>query len=293
MVVTTAVPAISIPHGLKKNLTEGDWRVLHIFEPVCNLANEKGELLSLVHPKIGNGPFNVVVPPIEFPASIEANTSARIYDGQLHIGALLISLGNAQGWEAKPHWEILRKDSHCLKSAVVTIERLLALESPLDSFARLSIGGDLSHEVPLNVGEAAMDGISVLSDSLVMGDSVGAGKASGKLAGLGGGLTPAGDDFLMGVLHAIWSFYPEPLARKWSRAIVEASTPKTTLLSAAWLKAAGAGEAGEVWHRLLQAIEKSQDDDILHAARAILPTGHSSGADALGGFAFACRRLLV
>ena len=35
--------------------------VLHVFERVCNLINEHADVLSIVTPQIGNGPFNLVL----------------------------------------------------------------------------------------------------------------------------------------------------------------------------------------------------------------------------------------
>jgi hypothetical protein len=114
---------------------------------------------------------------------------------------------------------------------------------------------------------------------------------AGKLAGLGSGLTPAGDDFLMGVMHALWALLPSQTANHVANEISGASAPRTTSLSAAWLRAAARGEAGERWHDLFDAISNGEGDKVLSAASRILPTGHSSGADALGGFSLAVRIL--
>ncbi|NJN55086.1 MAG: DUF2877 domain-containing protein [Anaerolineae bacterium] len=59
--------------------------------------------------------------------------------------------------------------------------------------------------------------------------------------------------------------------------------PCTTTLSAAWLKAAGRGEAGIAWHELGERLSVNGDRWQATVTR-ILATGHSSGADALGGF---------
>lgn len=49
--------------------TVNDWRadsrqprILHVFDHASNLINERGEVLSVVTPQIGNGPFNLVIP---------------------------------------------------------------------------------------------------------------------------------------------------------------------------------------------------------------------------------------
>jgi hypothetical protein len=65
--------------------------------------------------------------------------------------------------------------------------------------------------------------------------------------------------------------------------MVATAVPRTTTLSAAWLKAAGRGEANELWHTFTAQLS-ANSDHWQQAYLAILETGHSSGADALWGF---------
>ncbi len=56
------INAVSLTHNAKDWLTNSHYlRILHIFDNVCNLINERGEILSVVTPQIGNGPFNLVL----------------------------------------------------------------------------------------------------------------------------------------------------------------------------------------------------------------------------------------
>jgi hypothetical protein len=106
------------------------------------------------------------------------------------------------------------------------------------------------------------------------------------LAGLGGGLTPAGDDLLCGAMLAAWLAHPDPAG--FCRGVVETAVPRTTMLSAAFLHAAGRGECGAAWHRLLAALAAGADDEIAAATAAVLAHGATSGADALTGFVTGC-----
>jgi hypothetical protein len=105
-----------------------------------------------------------------------------------------------------------------------------------------------------------------------------------KIAGLGGGLTPSGDDFLLGLMIALWLAWPDRVARHWNRSIADAASPLTTSLSAAWLRAGGRREAGESWHSLLAAWQIGDLDQFSQAVSRILDTGQTSGVDALAGF---------
>ena len=103
-----------------------------------------------------------------------------------------------------------------------------------------------------------------------------------QLAGLGGGLTPAGDDFLTGVMLWAWLAHPSP--RSQCRLLVKAAAPRTTTLSAAFLQAAARGECGVAWHVLLAALSEGGDAELATAVQDVLSHGATSGADALAGF---------
>jgi hypothetical protein len=103
-------------------------------------------------------------------------------------------------------------------------------------------------------------------------------------AGLGSGLTPAGDDFLLGTMLCAWLSHASPTG--YCKQVAEVSSPRTTTLSRAFLQAAAAGEFGMPWHRLLAALRDGSDQRVEAAMRQVLAFGHSSGADALAGFLF-------
>jgi hypothetical protein len=106
--------------------------------------------------------------------------------------------------------------------------------------------------------------------------------AARQLAGLGNGLTPAGDDFLTGVMLWAWLAHPQP--QRFSALLAETAVPRTTTLSAAFLQAAAEGECSIAWHRLLQALAAGDERNLVGVVASVLATGQTSGADALAGF---------
>ena len=109
--------------------------------------------------------------------------------------------------------------------------------------------------------------------------------AARNLAGLGSGLTPSGDDFMIGALYALWATRKPAQIAPLSEAILASAVPHTVPLSAAWLRAAARGEAGQLWHALVETLAApSRQDELAVVARAIIRVGHTSGADALTGF---------
>jgi hypothetical protein len=104
------------------------------------------------------------------------------------------------------------------------------------------------------------------------------------LLGVGGGLTPSGDDALCGVLLALRGV-GGPGSRAAHAGVVAALRPRldrTTSLSASLLIAAAQGYAVPDVVRLVVLLTRSGDavDDVL--AR-VLTIGHSSGADLVAG----------
>jgi hypothetical protein len=85
-------------------------------------------------------------------------------------------------------------------------------------------------------------------------------------------------------MFGIWATRAQDEARSHTAIIAKAAAPRTHVLSAAWLEAAAEGEAAEDWHSLLEAIHDHNEAAVRGAVSRILPTGHTSGSDALGGF---------
>jgi hypothetical protein len=106
--------------------------------------------------------------------------------------------------------------------------------------------------------------------------------AAARLAGLGVGSTPAGDDYLMGVCHALWSLGAAEAELAGELAAVAA--PRTTTASGAWLLAAGRGQTSPAWRALLTALAAHRQDGVATAAAAVHALGHTSGTYSLYGF---------
>ena len=101
------------------------------------------------------------------------------------------------------------------------------------------------------------------------------------LIGLGPGLTPSGDDYLGGVLIALYQLGREAQARglwRW----LERRLGRTSAISGAHLAAAASGEGHEALHHALQALFSARAD-WPHVLAALDQVGHCSGWDSLAG----------
>jgi len=251
--------ARSISRPVQERLLEQPFaaRVLAVFDRVCDLVTPAGDVVALVTPHIGDGPLNVVVeaavgcfamikPGMVAGLEKRAQRAASL----LCIGELKVALEDAAVWEPCPDWGALRA-------------------------RRASVGRGAGRDsIPSYAAELLRAGWE--------GDMVALRAGAARLAGLGGGLTPAGDDFLVGIMLWAWLAHPDPPVI--CRAIVEEAAPRTTTLSAAFLRAAGRGECSAAWHRFLAALTTGTEDELAAAVQGVLAYGATSGADALAGF---------
>lgn len=254
-----------------------DPRILHLFDSVCNLVNERREVISVVTLQIGDGPFNLVVEdPICFSNHLRLESEVSASPTHLYLGNLIVHTANAQGWNPIPDWQTL----HLQRDAI--LEQLTKL--PITNYLN-STGLDTSFaKTAQGYSTSAQSLLSNLSSALTLADPQSSITAARHLAGLGPGLTPSGDDCIMGALYAVWILHPREVAGVLAQAIADTAASRTTSLSAAWLKAAGRGEAGILWHEFFKALLVSENMRIQRAMDNILAVGETSGADALAGF---------
>lgn len=105
------------------------------------------------------------------------------------------------------------------------------------------------------------------------------------LVGRGPGLTPSGDDALVGLLAVLHRLAPaggQSLVAPLRRAVVE-HVHRTGDISAHYLSLAAGGHFGERLIRLCDALAAAAHDEARAAAVAVVATGATSGADALLG----------
>jgi Protein of unknown function (DUF2877) len=113
------------------------------------------------------------------------------------------------------------------------------------------------------------------------------------LVGLGEGLTPSGDDFLVGllaVLH-VTGFLPCSAASSVREQFCECVRLGTSQLSGEFLRCAFAGHFAEPLVMLVRSLCAPETDAWPAHAATLATVGHSSGVDAMVGIALGCRLL--
>jgi hypothetical protein len=100
--------------------------------------------------------------------------------------------------------------------------------------------------------------------------------------GRGKGLTPSGDDILIGFTMAIMMF---DKSYNWIRSLnLQMTNNKTTMISEAYLKALLKGYVSEYFIQLIKLIDEKDINKISNIIKKVQFFGHTSGNDTLFGF---------
>mgnify|MGYP001228734375 CR=1 FL=1 len=115
-------------------------------------------------------------------------------------------------------------------------------------------------------------------------------EAVSALLGLGPGLTPSGDDFLGGMLIALYVCGKKSVQKQLFTQ-VKSLLNSTGPVSRAHLKAAALGEGSHSLHQVLNMLLEGNETQLEPGIDAINQIGHTSGWDALAGVAVVLRQL--
>jgi hypothetical protein len=273
-------------------------RVESVFAEACNLVTESGQRFSLVSDRIGDGPLNAVLSHAEALCVLDPGSEVTGDARWLHLGhGWRIDLRRAQSWDPVPNYQRLAVSPHAVMTNVAWLWRTLPVIASPSSFAALP--------APSTEGAFERRPMMVLTriraNQLTRGllaahrhhSLAGIQAHARQLAGLGPGLTPAGDDWLGGWLvglHVRAAMAQNTEAGKSlaiaaiGRTVIEAAAGRTTGLSLAYLSAAAHGAVPRIWHDFLYALVDADPGPVQHAAGEIMCHGATSGSDTLAGF---------
>jgi hypothetical protein len=131
------------------------------------------------------------------------------------------------------------------------------------------------------ISEVAAPILATLVRTLSRGDAGTAADTAAGLIGLGPGLTPSGDDALVGIeasLHALGS----PMAG-FTAGALDHVEDRTTSVAATLLRHAARGETAERIHMLMGALVGTDDSAVATALQRAVAWGATSGTDCLFG----------
>jgi len=244
------------------------------------------EFMCVGEPAIGNGPLTLIADlgPLAR-VGLQPGHPALVCGRHIRFGnAIRLDLDCREPW-LPPSWP-MSPSAIRLADRYAELARCAAVEAPQEGFARHVFGAHEPFRPPppperivrrriadfenwlaamLDPGHASVDDVATPVEDLI---------------GLGPGLTPSGDDCLVGALALLDAMGERAAHASLARAITGASPARTSPLSRCFLKAAAAGHIGENLHRAVSSVMVGDIDAAIAAAGRI---GHSSGWDMMAG----------
>jgi uncharacterized protein DUF2877 len=259
---TDAIPVVRVSPDAAERLDAAPrlaGRVHSVFDRALNLAWHDGRLLTLLGPGPLVAPFAIGLRWLPRGA-IRAETRVRRDGHTLVLDDLVLDWrGAAMADTAMP--ESARGPVRALSTRLAG--------TPADSARGLDSSRALAARARLAAGLRRRDPAPFVDGAL-------------GLLGLGEGLTPAGDDFLVGALAVLHRFAPSWLREHPTIAAVVGTraATATTIVAREFIAHALGGHFAE---SLIDLLTAESTDAVGRAAARVLGTGATSGADTLTG----------
>lgn len=270
--------------GARVERGHADGRVHSVFPGACNVMFDDGAVVVFLGADAGNVPHGLRLCGDAMPAfvrSLRPGMEVGIRRGIARFGASgsIVDLRQALIWSADLSRIVKRASPLQVGAAIRQVEAVLAASDISAGLFDDGWGGGLT------------DG--AISCDVVFASDVAAG-----LIGRGQGLTPAGDDVLVGFLAALFATTGTDRTKRYFldglRARIRDNLGRTGAISTGYLAAACEGHFSERLVDLARSVVAAEDGARMRAAaERALASGSTSGRDGvcglLSGFAAWCR----
>ncbi len=252
-------------------VSPGRYRLHSRFVRVVNFG-WGDRLVSVVSEEVGRGPINIVAGEIDSAVGDHLTVSAE----KIRFGSVSVSRAGAEIYDST--WRPKALDRSVLSGNLPVLEQTLRENSPPESLVFLldPVGGKgppgLFGRAMRETFQAATRSLFHSPDDLVAGCR--------RLKGLGSGLTPAGDDFIAGLLTALVVL--DRLSgtdRSKLREKMAAAARTGNLLSNSFISLAAGGWFFERLKNLLDGLAGVDPAQVRRRAGELIAFGASSGSD--------------
>jgi hypothetical protein len=252
-------------------------RVHSLFDRVANIEDSAGDLFTLAGRGLDNAPATIVVDLESFEAVGLAVDDRVIASGRtLKLGrAIEIRLAACAAWDAR----LPAYPRNCAQLPARLCEARTVLECHGRGggmVARREVQGEFARAIETALAQRS----SRLLEALARADFASACAHAASMIGLGPGLTPSGDDFLLG-LFAVLNI-PDSPCNGWlggGAEVVARAGQATNAISLAALTHAARGHVRESVLDLIECLLLGPTDDVAASMRRVLAIGSTSGAD--------------
>jgi hypothetical protein len=241
-----------------------------VFARACNISMP-GLLVTIAADRNADGPTNIVlrsaIPP-DLRACFSRGVAVRRRLDRIEGPGVCVQLYDAHTWSPERPGAFMQADLRINVAHSLQVMRRRSLPAGL-------------------LAGVAREPAARLVRALQARDVTAVAGCVRALVGLGEGLTPSGDDFLVGVMAGLELASNDESRREFHAQLIRAVTSmldRTTDLSAHLLRLAAAGHFSGVLERLRSALSRAADPERLdRALHAALQVGASSGADTVSG----------
>lgn len=276
-------PILASLYELKDSYTHS------IFNNVVNIQWEN-KLISIQNNRVPKGSLSMVV---EGEINFKDNSpnlrgKVNITGDVVTIGRMKFLISEPEIWD--PELKYLPRIFFINKEAVIKAINNIILINGKNSGTMDATFKSLEQNIPVNYTKESNLFYNILiksMNSLKNKELNVAANEISDLIGIGIGLTPSGDDFIVGFISVLHSVMQEKTCIKefyfLLRDEVVKRVSKTTDVSRAYLLEAVEGRFSESFHNLYAALEKENFGDIYKSSLSMMAVGHSSGTDGLCG----------
>lgn len=256
-------------------------RVHSVFKRVVNIEDDAGELFTLACRGVDNAPNTAILDIGGFDtADIAVNDQITGTDEKLSVGNRLeVLLTEASGWDRElPGYPaavgVLRANLRLLRSHLAHVGEAGGM------LARRGAVSEFDAAVTALLGQRATSLVQALSRA----DFACACRHAKSMLGLGPGLTPSGDDFLVG-LFAVLNIPASP-CHGWlggGADVLDGAERSTNAISLAALTQAADGRVRESIAALIEHLMYGAPQGLIAPLRRVLAIGSTSGSDIVAG----------
>jgi len=268
-----------------------DGIVHSVFDNACNIQLDRNRLVTLISPKLPNCPSAIKLDIAEdqklYSIGFKTGMKSVINKDEIKMLKVFISikLTGAKVWDSSPLFLRSKISEEMLNENIEKIRDLTLKYGEIEGIASI-LDGD---EVDNNYKYFIIDSVKKLTKGIKYNDYKMITEASKGLIGLGPGLTPAADDFLLGVMASLYYIghyfdnYLENL-KKIAGFIIYDLPGRTTFISEIMLRNGMKARFSEPIRDLMLAVihNTSVQDKCIN----LLNIGGTSGSDCAAGIVF-------
>jgi len=270
------------------------------FRRVVNLSLKSGHFLSVSAQELPIAPNGIA---FELPLEVEIEELGVRAGQEAILGRQALRIPAAHfkvGFAMAPRWEPRPMVSRILPGDLMPrIQRVRAMVMAHGApWSLLPLLEDDEGTTSTPLMRAARPHVELLYESASALSHTAVREAACRLAGLGPGLTPSGDDLLAG-FAAAWLLTAEAIGLLPGEvgmvvaAISAGASSRTSDLGRAWIMHAAFGEVAEPMGRFIAALFSKNEEGLPLAVRTVLALGSTSGTDWMVGALFGARAALV